>query len=293
MQEKNTENCTGDYLVQCKNCQECYDCEYLENSKFCNDLKKGDKVSYENHDVSYFGVGVDSSYECAVAGYNANHLLFCENVWDCNDVFYSLICANGSHDLFGCAGIKHGEYSILNKRYSKEEYEKLMLKIVDHMKQTGEWGEFFPSHMSPFGYNEVVAMEYYPLSKQEAEQNGFNWIKEEEPNFSGVTKKIPAEKLPEDISQIPDDILNWAIICEKTKRLFKIQKLELDFYRKMNLPVPKLHPDARHENRFKMRNPRKLWERKCDNCSSVIKSTYPSSRPEKVYCEQCYLKEVY
>ena len=31
------------------------------------------------------------------------------------------------------------------------------------MKKTGEWGEFFPSSISPFGYNETVAMEYYPI----------------------------------------------------------------------------------------------------------------------------------
>jgi hypothetical protein len=32
----------------------------------------------------------------------------------------------------------------------------------------GEWGEFFPSHVSPFGYNETVAMEYYPVDRNEA-----------------------------------------------------------------------------------------------------------------------------
>ena len=29
----------------------------------------------------------------------------------------------------------------------------------------GEWGEFFPASLSPFGYNETVANEYYPLSR--------------------------------------------------------------------------------------------------------------------------------
>jgi hypothetical protein len=36
------------------------------------------------------------------------------------------------------------------------------------MKQTGEWGEFFDTSLSPFGYNETVANEYYPLSEEEA-----------------------------------------------------------------------------------------------------------------------------
>ena len=32
------------------------------------------------------------------------------------------------------------------------------------MMITGEWGEFFPSSLSPFGYNETVAQEYFPLT---------------------------------------------------------------------------------------------------------------------------------
>ena len=35
------------------------------------------------------------------------------------------------------------------------------------MKKRGEYGEFFPASMSPFGYNETVAHEYFPLSKEE------------------------------------------------------------------------------------------------------------------------------
>jgi len=293
MQEKNTENCTGDYLVQCKNCFSCYDCEYLEDSKYCTDLKKGEKASFENYDISYFGLGVDASYECSVAGYNANHILFCENVWQSYDVLYSQLCTNSSHHLFGCVGMKHGKYAIFNKQYSEEEYNEIASKIVDHMKTTGEWGEFFHSDFTPYAYNETVAQEYYPLNKEAILQKSLKWHDDEEPDYSDVTKKIPAEKLPKDISQISDDILNWAIECEKTGKLFKIQKLELDFYRKMNLPIPKLHPDVRHQNRFKMRNPRKLWDRKCNKCQKSIQTTYSPDRPETVYCEECYLKTVY
>jgi hypothetical protein len=34
------------------------------------------------------------------------------------------------------------------------------------MQTTGEWGEFFDPSLSPFGYNETVAMEYFPLKKE-------------------------------------------------------------------------------------------------------------------------------
>jgi hypothetical protein len=108
-----------------------------------------------------------------------------------------------------------------------------------------------------------------------------------------VAKTITASQIPDNIKEIPDEILNWAILCEKTGRPFKIQPLELSLLRKMNVPAPRLHPDQRHRDRFALRNPRKLWERNCAKCQKPIKTTYSPDRPEIVYCEGCYMKEVY
>jgi hypothetical protein len=52
--------------------------------------------------------------------------------------------------------------------------------------------------MSPFGYNETIANEYYPLTKSEALSSKFNWSDYEAP-FPKVEKIIPAEKLPDTI----------------------------------------------------------------------------------------------
>jgi hypothetical protein len=81
-----------------------------------------------------------------------------------------------------------------------------------------------------------------------------------------VDKIIPADKLPNNIKDIPDDILNRAIKCEKTQKPFKIIPQELEFYRKHDLQLPKRHPDQRHLDRMELRNPRKLFSRKCDKC---------------------------
>lgn len=66
-----------------------------------------------------------------------------------------------------------------------------------------------------------------------------------------VEKTIKASLLPEDITNIPDDILNWAIECEVTKKPFRIVKPELEFYRKHNLQIPHRHPDQRYIDRLK------------------------------------------
>jgi CxxC-x17-CxxC domain-containing protein len=119
--------------------------------------------------------------------------------------------------------------------------------------------------------------------------------------FPKVEKIIPSNKLPDNIANIPDDILNRAIECEDVRnenihsqqKPFRIIKQELEFYRKYNLVIPRIHPDQRHLDRMKLRNERKIYDRKCDKCGENIKTTYSPDRPEIVYCEECYNKEIY
>lgn len=197
-----------------------------------------------------------------------------------------------SKDCFGCAGLKNAQYCVFNKQCSKEEYEGLVSRIIEHMKQCGEYGEFFPVSLSPFAYNETIAQEYFPFTREQILERGWRW-RDEIDETPKVQKVIPASQLPDSIDAVADDILNWAIECEATKRPFKIVKQELDFYRKMHLPLPHFHPDERHRRRMQLRNPRKLWKRACVKCGKEIQTTYAPDRPEKVYCEECYLATVY
>lgn len=104
---------------------------------------------------------------------------------------------------------------------------------------------------------------------------------------------ISADQLPETIQEVTDDILKKAVVCEITQKPFKIIKQELEFYRKLGLPIPHKHPNQRHKERFAQVNPKRLRNRKCDKCGMEIKTTYAPERKEIVYCEACYNKEVY
>jgi len=101
--------------------------------------------------------------------FNSSKVYFTSSVaFHSNNVLYSDTC-HACKDCFGCVGIRHKQYCIFNKQYSQEEYEQLVPKIIEHMKQTGERGEFFPTDMSIFGYNETEAQTYYPMTKEEVE----------------------------------------------------------------------------------------------------------------------------
>ena len=191
----------------------------------------------------------DRLYECISWAWNHANLC-CSFLNESRDCFYSIECFS-SNNLFLCSWLRHKSYCILNKQYTKEEYEVLVPRIIEKMISDGEWWEFFPASLSPFGYNETVASEYYPLLKNEAKNQGFNWSEYEAP-FPKVEKIIPWGKLPDDITSIPDDVLNWAIECEISGKPFRITRQELEFYRKHNIPIPKRHPDVRHMDRMKL-----------------------------------------
>ena len=106
-------------------------------------------------------------------------------------------------------------------------------------------------------------------------------------------RTIRADQLPDDVNDTPDDVLHWAILCEVTGKPFKIIKQELQFYRDHRLPLPRRHPDQRHTDRYAFKNPYRLWKRTCARCGEEIWTSYASDRPEIIYCEECYLKEVY
>ena len=156
------------------------------------------------------------------------------------------------------------------------------------MRHTGEWGQFLPKNLSCFGYNETTAHDYYPLTKKEALAKGFKWKDEDKRDYKPQTYEIP-----NDIADVSDSITDEILACVDCKKNFKIVPQEFKFYRRNNIPIPHQCPDCRHKVRTTLRNPKRLWDRKCQKCNTNIKTTYASDRPETVYCETCYLKEVY
>jgi hypothetical protein len=158
------------------------------------------------------------------------------------------------------------------------------------MRKTGEWGEFFPVQLSPFAYNETVAHESFPLSKEHVEERGWKWREEEDDRQQYLGPNI---EVPIDISAVSDDITKHILECEVTGKPYKVIPQELKFHRDMGIPLSRTCPDQRHKERMAQRNPRKLWDRACMKCQKAISTTYSPDRPEIVYCDECYLSTVY
>jgi hypothetical protein len=279
------ENCTGNHLVQCKDAIFCFDSMNVWNGKYCYQMFMNTKDCLDVDE----GGEAELLYECSNVGYNAYELRFCKNCLEQpTRLTYCDYCFGGCQDLFGCVGLKKKKFCILNKQYTQEEYEALVPKIIEHMKSTGEWGEFFPVDCSPFEYNLSMAQDHFPLNKEQALSLGHDWRDEDKKDFAAQTCTVPAA-----INDVDESICNEILACESCGKNYKIVKEELASYKKRGLPVPTMCFHCRHGRRLGTRTRRGLWQRNCDKCSAEIWTAYSPDRPETVYCEQCYLNEVY
>lgn len=276
----NTENCSGDNITNSKNTHHSFNATNCEDSKFLYDVLDAKNC----YDLNYSLYKPELSTEL-ISTLNMTYSAFCMASHYCSNSFYCDMC-NNSNNLFGCIALNRKSYCILNKQYSKEEYEDLKTRLIQHMGT--DWGEFFPAKMSPHAYNEVVAQEYLPLTKEEATGRGYAWKEVDARQYQPATTQIP-----DAISDVSDSLTKEVLACEICKKNYRIIEQELKFYRDQTLPIPRRCPDCRHKERNALRSPRNLFERTCSKCGFAIQSTITPDRSEKVYCENCYLKNVY
>ena len=162
---------------------------------------------------------------------------------------------------------------------------------INKKRRPYTYGDFFPSSFSPLAYNESLAQDYVPISKEEALNNGFSW---REPNAKEFETTVQGSQLPDSLESVSDDITKEVIACESCKRAYRIIPTELQFYRRVGLPLPHKCHNCRFLERFIFINPPKLWHRSCmkEGCQNEFETSYAPDRPEIVYCESCYQNEV-
>ncbi|MDE2079672.1 MAG: hypothetical protein KGI73_04815 [Patescibacteria group bacterium] len=322
-------NASGEYVSNSKNVRGSYFVNGGEDCRYAQYLFI--PTSKDCMDVTQYGDTIELVYEVSSCGAQSSGIKFSYRVsTGSSDCEYCTQCISVSH-CFGCAGLQKKEYCILNKQYTKEEYEILVPKIKDHMNKmpfidkkgrTYAYGEFFPPELAPFTYNETMAKDFFPLAKEEALAEGYMW-KDFEGRSYAVT--LTAAQLPDDITDVPDSIAKEVIGCahgglasskcsHECTEAFRITPQEVQFYRRMNLPLPRLCHNCRHYDRVRLQSPMKLWNRKCqcagmvsenstyknlsrhrhaaEHCPNEFDTSYAPDRPEIVYCEDCYNAEI-
>ena len=315
LQMEMVENSVGDHLYKAKDSQYCFDVSDSEGCRYCTQLQLGARFCT---DIYQFGIQIERCTECSMIGYNVYNCHFCHDLLEqCSDLYYCISCFS-SKNCFGCVGLKNARYCILNKQYSEEEYDRLTKQMKQkmqntchpstplrmtstdktenvissgverrHSQNTPEWANFFPIKYSPHGYNETMANEWYPLSREEVIQKDWHW----EDNLPFTTGRGTVDALPDTIADVSDDIVDEILTCDTCDRNYKIIPQELKFYRTHNFPLPWDCFACRRQRRFNKRNKRELRDVACGECGEGVKTTYRDEL--KVLCEGCYREWVY
>lgn len=319
MQSTNVADVSGDAIYNSRNAKWCFSTDESENCKYCYTITK----AKDCYDVSAIYPSGELSYENYSLIESARGKFSVAALSNCLDIEYIDSCASAQH-LFGCISVRNSNYCILNKQYTKEAFDELRLKIVEHMEKMPyvdskgrvyKYGEFFPPEFSPFGYNDTLAQEFFPKTKAKVNDLGWRW---QEPMERDVSITMKIEEIPDDIANVDDSILQVTIECAHKKQCnesctgaFKLTSSELAFYRHHNLALPRICIKCRAFERTKKRNPLQLWKRQCQcktekstyhntaehfhkdaSCQNEFETSFAPDRPEIVYCEQCYQAEV-
>ncbi len=275
----NNENVSGNIIYNCKNVENSWDARNSEN--IINTIAMWD--TKDLLDVDTYGFGAELIHSSVAAGGQVSNMQYCSDCYTNNyNIMYSF-GVTASHDCFGCAYGKNMQHSILNKEYSPEEYNVLREKIISEMKKRGEYGKMFTKQLVPFPYNLSTAYLNMPLTQQQAEKMGYLWVERKIPH-------IPDEQVlhaQDDIHDISwEDVEGKYIVCAKSQRPFKIIRQEFDFYKKFNIPLPRLHPEIRLLQRYPRDIFFQLHETVCKKCNTKVLTSMPVN--DAVLCDTCY-----
>ncbi len=247
------------------NCENCYG-DYLVGCKGCNEIYFSDGCQDSNNILR--GTEDINSFDCVVGG----KIEFCYNLlqpgWcymsaftnDCNRCKYTYLSemCTDCNECVGCISLKRGKYCIFNKQYTEEEYNELKKHIFDELSQSASFEDFFEPAKSPFAYEETIADLYFPKTVMKKEEEDFGEDK--------------------------------CVLCGRTS---KVTEAEKKIYEKMGLAVPDRCFSCRIMALARPYSVVSIKHSNCANCGKDAVTGVSERNYEKVYCEECYLREVY
>lgn len=283
----NCEDSSGVLLTNCTSCVFCFCLSGAENCFSCWGGKQAENCDSNGEMGSEYGVmniGYMNSKNCA----------YCFMIEHSYDILYSQYVVQ-SHDCFGCYGLKKEQYCIFNKQYGKEEYKLLKGKIIEHMKTTGEWGQFFPSRYSPFPYRETtadIAMSLlFDRSEDIAMRTGLRMDAKAGSDFAVPAGAISADQIPDALDEFFDEWCSKIFLCEKTGRQYRITKKELELYRRLRVPVPRKAWRTTFEEWYPLLQPLPNTAI-CAQCGGDMYSYLPPNKTtRRILCDRCFQME--
>ena len=288
-----SEGATGDFVYNCKDTRASFDVYNDDNigeAFRVYDVKDSCRISYTKDGELVYEYISGPGFMKTIASTSGSSLTNSAYCFACYD----------SDNLFGCAGLRKKKFCILNKEYSEQEYFDLRKKIIEGLRKEGAYGEFFPATQAFHAYNDSVAHEYFPLTKDEVLARGWRW--NDDQGGTRGKETIKPDTVPDTITAVPDSITKEVLACVGCGLNYRIQAKELQLLHALSLPVPLHCQECRFARRLRLHNFPPLYPRQCmcavsshghaGRCATKFETTYPPDSPGIVYCNPCYQEEV-
>src|SRR3989344_1802945 len=274
-------NSTGNYITDCDKCINVFSWDQSQNCRNCvRGLRTTDCIDQTfvwNNELSGNNSGVFGGFAIKYSSWSDAR--YSEYLDNCVEVEY----------CFGCIGLRKKKYCILNRQYTKEEYEKLKTKIISDMEARGEYGKFLPYAMGLCDYNFSTGIIYFPNSKKEVLRLGGYWSDEDFSSGDGIS----ALELPDSIWETKPEISTQALICPETHNRFNISPTEYEFHKRKNFALPRIHFDRRMLKKIGRTATLRSYPYQCFYCTKDIMAYYPPEWGyQKIACEECYKQNI-
>ncbi len=241
-----SKNVKWNFIVKSENIENGY---FVDNSKNCKNVIFLWWTQWDEDIVNAmfaWSPYAKNSYNSTMYGHTEN-VYFSWHIWWWYNVWYSMYGTN-INNCFGTIWLKNKEYCILNKQYSKEEYNEMIKKILNQMDKEWILWKFFPAELSLFNFNDTWSTVLTDFNKEEIISEWYKWRDE------GIKVDIPSNLEIVSINDI--DITNFnesilkKIITDDKWNYWRIMPYEYKFMKKYGLPLSKYHWLDRIRNHF-------------------------------------------
>ncbi len=219
------------------------------------------------------------------------------------------------------------EYFALREKIIQDMNEH---PYVDSLGRVFKYGDFFPYDLSPFDYNESFAYPYFKLTKEEALAAGFTWSERATNQYTATVHANDLPETIADTSDAITKEAVECIECKKVYKITEgeltlLRKLDTPVPRHCFMcryyeRLSRINPNALYKRQcqcsgassensvYKNTVSHEHGEGQCQNefetsyapvflgdtpsVENAVQRSRAPDRPEIVYCEQCYQKEV-
>ena len=282
-----TEESTGNYLENAKGCRNCF---FINGSEDCINCVR----SVSGHDknsldcVGCFGGEVLLGCSNAQDQCYNSHFIF--NLTQCKDLEYCsncYLCKN----CFGCCGLKGKEYHIFNTPVPQEQYEGRRDEIIAAMKQTGEYGQFFPASFSPVPYSESWSAVHFDLDDASQSQLGFRVASSE--GRDQPAGSLPLDQIPDTAAAAPADLPTKVFWDPVACKPLRITQADIDFCARVGVPLPNSFYASRLIENFRMLHySGKNRFTTCARSGADVETNWPPGFDGRILSEEEYVKEI-